>query len=400
MKGEDGDEDTLVGFCEDLAEKISEILDVEHEINIVKDGMFGRKDESVKGGWTGMIGELLNNEADLVIAPLTVTEERAKFVDFSTPFQDFQLSILIKEPPEEEDESDATFTFLLPFHAYVWATIAFSLLGLVILSLIIEWSFKNPETHGEGFITFLRQDSIFRPESLTGKVLRTVFLVYIVVIIGAYTASLAAQRLADSEPSAASALDSIDELVNEGDEIAYGIIDNGSTEAYLRSSDNPTYKKMIDYMESKETLVSSYTEGLEKVREENFAFLIETPKAEFFASREPCDLTVVEEEFGPSRGYAIATPKGSPFSDHVNLAILKMKENGELEELIGKYWNEGQCGDDNDDDDDDGDIDEDDFDQLHLSEMAGLFYFLCAGILLVFIFFVIERRATSKSGGQ
>jgi len=103
-------------------------------------------------------------EADLVIAPLTVTEERAKFVDFSTPFQDFQLSILIKEAPEEEDESDATFTFLLPFHAYVWATIAFSLLGLVILSLIIEWSFKNPETHGEGFITFLRQDSIFRPE--------------------------------------------------------------------------------------------------------------------------------------------------------------------------------------------------------------------------------------------
>jgi len=46
---------------------------------------------------------------------------------------------------------------------------------------------------------------------------------------------------------------------------------------------------------------------------ENFAFLIETPKAEYIASREPCDLTVIEEEFGPSRGYAIATPKGSPF---------------------------------------------------------------------------------------
>jgi len=64
--------------------------------------------------------------------------------------------------------------------------------------------------------------------------LRTVFLIYIVVIIGAYTASLAAQRLADSEPSAASSLDSIEELVKEGDEVSYGIIDNGSTEAYFR----------------------------------------------------------------------------------------------------------------------------------------------------------------------
>jgi len=29
MKGDDGDEDKLVGFCEDLAEKISNILDAE-----------------------------------------------------------------------------------------------------------------------------------------------------------------------------------------------------------------------------------------------------------------------------------------------------------------------------------------------------------------------------------
>lgn len=33
-----------------------------------------------------------------------------------------------------------------------------------------------------------------------------------------------------------------------------------------------------------------------------------------------------------------------------------MKENGEMEELIDKWWNEGACaGDDDDDDDEDGD---------------------------------------------
>lgn len=46
---------------------------------------------------------------------------------------------------------------------------------------------------------------------------------------------------------------------------------------------------------------------------EHFAFLIEAPKAEYFVSQEPCDLFTAAEEFGPSRGYAIATPKNSPY---------------------------------------------------------------------------------------
>ncbi len=29
MKGDDGDQDKLIGFCEDLAEKISEVLDAD-----------------------------------------------------------------------------------------------------------------------------------------------------------------------------------------------------------------------------------------------------------------------------------------------------------------------------------------------------------------------------------
>jgi len=150
-------------------------------------------------------------------------------------------------------------------------------------------------------------------------------------------------------------------------------------------------------MEAKDTMLKDYAEGLEKVRGGDFAFIIETPKAEYFTSKEPCDLMSVDEDFGPSRGYGVATAKGSPFSAHVNLAILQLKENGELEELVEKYWNDNTCGDDDEDGDDDGgDVDEDDFDQLNLSELEGLFYFLIAGIIVILIVWVIERRATSK----
>lgn len=101
-----------------------------------------------------------------MVAPLTVTAARAAVVDFSTPFQEFQFSVLLKKPDIDEDESDEdeTLTAFSPFHLYLWLAIVFTVLGMVFISLVIEWSFKNPDTHGEGFVNFLRQDSIFRPE--------------------------------------------------------------------------------------------------------------------------------------------------------------------------------------------------------------------------------------------
>jgi hypothetical protein len=119
---------------------------------------------------------------------------------------------------------------------------------------------------------------------------------------------------------------------------------------------------------------------------------MESPAAEYQLSKEPCNLIVASEEFGPTKGYGIATIKGSPWSERVNLAILEMKENGEMEELVDKWWNDGACAGDDDDDDDDG-TDEDDFDQLHLSELSGVFYFLIIGVILSIVVWFLEGRS-------
>jgi len=422
MKGDDGDQDKLIGFCEDLAEKISDVLDAEHEIHVVKDGRFGKPDPSNPSGWNGMIGELLNNEADLAIAPLTITSKRAKVVDFSTPFQDFQLSILMKEPPEEEDESDATYTFLYPFHTYVWISTLVSLAVIWILSLLVEYSYKRVENRPTGIINILKQESITSPESLAGKLIRVIFWAFIFIIVAAYAASFAAQRIADSGEHITAEIDSAAELVKASDEIRYGAIEGGSTEEYFRRSDNPLYKQMFEFMKTKNSSVRSFAEGIKLVRESDdddddddeddngddsgegsgdgdedyYAFIMESPAAHYQVSKEPCDLIVAEEEFGPHRGYGIATVKDSPWSERVNLAILEMKENGEMEELVDKWWNEGACGGDDDDDDDDGDADEDDFDQLNLSELAGVFYFLIAGLIASVIVWLLEGRGVAK----
>ena len=48
-----------------------------YSIQIVRDGKYGAADAE-NGAWSGMVGELLNKDADLAVAPLTITYVREK----------------------------------------------------------------------------------------------------------------------------------------------------------------------------------------------------------------------------------------------------------------------------------------------------------------------------------
>jgi len=44
-----------------------------------------------------MIGELVGGKADMIVAPLTISPERAEHIDFSKPFKYQGLTILVKK---------------------------------------------------------------------------------------------------------------------------------------------------------------------------------------------------------------------------------------------------------------------------------------------------------------
>ena len=48
---------------------------------------------------------------------LTITAQREKAVDFSKPFMDFTMSLILRKPNEEEPNM---FRFLDPFSSIVW----------------------------------------------------------------------------------------------------------------------------------------------------------------------------------------------------------------------------------------------------------------------------------------
>lgn len=163
--------DRFEGFCVDLLEEISRIVGFKYDIHIVYDGIFGtkigemppqkvvvlsrrplsnrieRRIETRKlQVWNGLIGEILNNTADLVMAPLTVNYLRAQVVEFSEPFLTFGLSLIIKKPGKQKPGS---LSFLRPLSNAVWFTIFGAWitvsLGLYVIARIspTEWQVKT-----------------------------------------------------------------------------------------------------------------------------------------------------------------------------------------------------------------------------------------------------------------
>ena len=86
------------GFCIDLLEKISKICNFTYKIRLVEDGYHGSWNGSK---WNGMIGELVRHEADLAISSLTITLVREQAVEFSLPFMNLGISIMVYKPEEK-----------------------------------------------------------------------------------------------------------------------------------------------------------------------------------------------------------------------------------------------------------------------------------------------------------
>lgn len=107
---------------------------------------------------------------------------------------------------------------------------------------------------------------------------------------------------------------------------------------FLKDSMIETYKKMWRFMENRKpsVFVSTYEEGIRRVLEGNYVFLMESTMLDYIVQRD-CNLTQIGGLLD-SKGYGIATPMGSPWRDKISLAILELQEKGEIQMLYDKWW--------------------------------------------------------------
>ncbi|VDP90901.1 unnamed protein product [Echinostoma caproni] len=93
-----------------------------YELHLVGDGQIGEEVvENDTHQWTGIVGEILSGMADLAVAPVSITPERAARVEFSKPFKYLGITILVKRVPKSNLGS-----FLQPFESTLWVLVALS----------------------------------------------------------------------------------------------------------------------------------------------------------------------------------------------------------------------------------------------------------------------------------
>uniref|UniRef100_A0A8C8SMX3 Glutamate receptor n=1 Tax=Pelusios castaneus TaxID=367368 RepID=A0A8C8SMX3_9SAUR len=344
------------GFCVDVLRELADILKFRFHIRLVEDGLYGAPEAN--GSWTGMVGELINRKADLAVAAFTITAEREKVIDFSKPFMTLGISILYRV---HLGRKPGYFSFLDPFSPAVWL---FMLLAYLAVSCVLflaarlspyEWYNPHPCLRERPHVLenqytlanslwfpvggFMQQGSEITPRALSTRCVSGVWWAFTLIIISSYTANLAAfltvQRMEVPVESA-------DDLADQTN-IEYGTIHAGSTMTFFQNSRYQTYQRMWNYMHSKQpsVFVKSTEEGIARVLNSRYAFLLESTMNEYHQRRN-CNLTQIGGLLD-TKGYGIGMPLGSPFRDEISLAILQLQENNRLEILKRKWWEGGKC---------------------------------------------------------
>ncbi|XP_031766615.2 glutamate receptor ionotropic, kainate 2-like isoform X1 [Galleria mellonella] len=380
--------DRYEGFCVELISKLAELLNFTYTLVEQPDGKYGSP-TNVSGEWDGMLGQLMRDpKIDFAITDLTITAEREKAVDFSTPFMNLGISILFRKPKTPEPE---LFAFLLPFSREVWICLGFAYLGTSLLLYVVgrlcpeEWQNPYPcleeplalenQFTLENALWFnlgavLLQGSEIAPVAYGTRAVASAWWLFALVITSSYTANLATLLAHKSNNEL---IHNVQDLADNDLGITYGAKINGSTYMFFQHSQNELYQRMFQHM-SEHDMPGDNGAGIQKVMNEDFAFLMESTSIEYTIQRN-CDVTMVGSLLD-SKGYGIAMKKNSPYRHQLNLALLNLQEAGVLREMKHKWWNEkhggGACnvGDDPSSE------------ELKMTNFLGLFVILVVGSAL------------------
>lgn len=85
------------GFYVDLVIYLSEKLQFTYDIYEVEDKAWGAKGKN--GDWNGIMRDLITHKADMAMTSLTITTERVDIIDFSVPFMETGIAILVSLRP-------------------------------------------------------------------------------------------------------------------------------------------------------------------------------------------------------------------------------------------------------------------------------------------------------------
>ncbi|XP_035694306.1 glutamate receptor ionotropic, NMDA 2B-like [Branchiostoma floridae] len=384
------------GFCMELLLQLAKDLHFTYEVYLVEDGKFGKL--SVTGKWNGVVGDIVAEKADMAVASLTINEERYEYMDFSAPFVETGISVLVNRRKGSVSPS----AFLAPLDVWSWLMIFLVCVHGMALAIFV-FEFLRPRVGrarrlfaGEEEYKFTVFSAIWlmwgmlfggavpadNPKGTTSKMTASVWAFFGLIFIASYTAKLTAFMILEEKRETITGMNDpkFQNPTGSSPPFRFGTVPDGSTEKNIKRNYG---SHMLDYMNQfNNDSPKSAAEAL-KHRELD-AFIYDAAVLDWVAGKDPdCSLvTIGEGKIFAATGYGIGFPKRSVLKKEFDLEILRYRANGFLDELKAE-WLRGICHQNSQ-------VDARS-DPLDVENLAGAFYLLATAIGLSLLVLAVEH---------
>ncbi|XP_027105450.2 glutamate receptor 2.7 [Coffea arabica] len=307
------------GFCIDIFEEILKLLEQEYALPY--------EFYPYNGSYDQLVDHVINRSFDAVVGDVTILAERSNDVDFTQPYAESGLSMLVPV----KNEAQMPWMFVKPFTRNMWI----ATFSIMFYTMIVVWyiehqtneQFKGPRKDqlvtaiGFTFSTlfFAHRENI-RSNSTKAVVMMWLFLVFVVTSSyqAALTSILTVPRL---EPR------TTDVQWVRKTNAAVGCDGDSFVRDYLQ---NVLQLRNIKTIDNEDAYPAEFESG------NITAAFLELPYQKVFLGEYCNEYTAVGPTYR-NGGLGFVFQKGSPIARDFSKAILTLQENGKLRSLVEEW---------------------------------------------------------------
>lgn len=322
---------TYSGFCIQVFETALNYLPyaVPYSYEMLGDGITTPE-------YNKLIEKLADQEYDGVVGDVAVLAERLRIADFTQPFIESGLVVLV---PVQNNRETNPWAFLRPFTLHLWLTVllSFACTGAVIwiLEHKVNDDFRGPpRMQLVTVLTFIFSTMFFshkeNTRSVLGRFVLIIWLFVILIINSSYTANLTSILTVEK---LAPTIKGLESLIQTNLPIGY------QTGSFVRDylvglHVNPERLKELNSRQMYQQALEAgpFNGGVAAIVEE-------LPYVQLFQESDCKHYIIAGQEFTKS-GWGFAFPRGSDITADLSQAILQMSQSGELQR-IRDYWFRG-----------------------------------------------------------
>ncbi|KAI3853821.1 hypothetical protein MKX03_022496 [Papaver bracteatum] len=322
----------VTGYCIDVFKAAVEMLDYTVLYEFVP---YENTEGKAAGSYNELVDQVNLQNFDVVVGDVTITANRSQFVDFTLPYAEGGMQMVVLAKP---DASKDKWIFLRPLELKLWFTIAafFVIIGGVvwILEHRVNREFRggpHPAYQLFTMLSFSFSVLVFaqkeRVLSSFSRVIMGLWLVVVLIITQSYTANLTSMlTIRRLEPT----YTDVRELIKYQHTVGYQkgsfvygkLKEMGFDDANLKVYNSPEeFDELFSLGEGKGGIVASFEE---------------LPYIELLTARF-CEKYMTVGDIDQNDGLAFVFPKGSPLGPDISRKILSIREDGK-NKRIKQAW--------------------------------------------------------------